>query len=108
MAGDAADARREVQRAAPDLILRDVWMPDIDGIYAVTGFGEKDEHVWLDGQAGRQIWPRLFPWAVLLRFVPLFLLNWQYRVFAKVRYRLFGQATTCIAPSATERPRFLD
>ncbi len=32
MAGDAAGARSEVQRARPDLILLDVWMPDIDGI----------------------------------------------------------------------------
>jgi two-component system nitrogen regulation response regulator NtrX len=32
VAGNAAGARSEVQRAAPDLILLDVWMPDIDGI----------------------------------------------------------------------------
>ncbi len=32
VAGDAAGARKEVQRSVPDLILLDVWMPDIDGI----------------------------------------------------------------------------
>ena len=32
VAGNATEARREVQRSAPDLILLDVWMPDVDGI----------------------------------------------------------------------------
>ncbi|MEZ5562919.1 MAG: sigma-54 dependent transcriptional regulator [Gammaproteobacteria bacterium] len=32
VAGDAAGARSEVRQTAPDLILLDVWMPDIDGI----------------------------------------------------------------------------
>ena len=32
VAADAAAARVEVGRARPDLILLDVWMPDVDGI----------------------------------------------------------------------------
>jgi predicted DCC family thiol-disulfide oxidoreductase YuxK len=82
--------------------------PDIDTIYAITGYGEPDERVHLDGAAGRLIWPRLFPIAVIIRFVPLVLLNLQYRLFAKLRYRLFGQAAACIVPSPEQRARFLD
>ncbi|MBM4221257.1 MAG: sigma-54-dependent Fis family transcriptional regulator [Gammaproteobacteria bacterium] len=32
VAANAAAAREEVRRAAPDLVLLDVWMPDVDGI----------------------------------------------------------------------------
>ena len=81
---------------------------DIDTIYAVTDYGGANERVHLDGEAGRLIWPRLFRLAWLLYLVPLFVLNLQYRLLAKVRYRLFGQADACIVPSPEERLRFLE
>lgn len=81
--------------------------PDPDVIYAITELNGPEERVWLDGAAGRQIWPRLFWFGALLRLVPLWLLNLQYRAFARIRYRLFGQAESCIAPSPAERARFL-
>lgn len=82
-------------------------MPDPDVIYAVSDLERPHERVWLDGAAARQIWPRLFWFAAVLRLVPLWLLNPQYRAFARIRYRLFGQAESCIAPSPGERARFL-
>ncbi len=81
---------------------------DIDTIYAVSDYGGANERVHVDGAAGRLIWPRLFWFAWLLYLVPLFLLNLQYRLFAKVRYRIFGQADACIVPSPEERLRFLE
>jgi len=80
---------------------------DVDTIYAVTDFGGPQERVWADGEAGRRIWPRTYRLAAILRVVPLVLLNLQYRLFARVRYRLFGQADACIMPSAEERQYFL-
>jgi predicted DCC family thiol-disulfide oxidoreductase YuxK len=81
--------------------------PDPDVIYAVSDLDGPNERVWLDGAAARQIWPRLFWFAAVLRLVPLWLLNLQYRAFARIRYRLYGQAESCIAPCAEERARFL-
>ena len=80
---------------------------DIDSVYLVTDAGTERERLHLDGAAGRLIWPALFRVAVLLRFVPLVLLNLQYRLFARVRYRLFGASTTCIVPSPELRARVL-
>ena len=82
--------------------------PDIDTIYAVTDYASVGERVHMDGAAGRRIWPRLFWPAWLMWLVPLFLLNLQYLLLARVRYRVFGQAEACIVPSAEERLRFLD
>jgi predicted DCC family thiol-disulfide oxidoreductase YuxK len=81
---------------------------DIDAIYLISDYGTAQERVHLDGQAGRRIWPSLFWFAYVIWLMPLFLLNLQYRLLAKVRYRLFGQADACIVPSAEERARFLD
>jgi len=80
---------------------------DIDTIYLVTDAGTERERLHLDGTAGRLIWPALFRIAVVLRFVPLALLNLQYRIFARIRYRLFGASDACIVPSAELRARVL-
>ena len=80
---------------------------DIDSVYLVTDAGTERERLHLDGAAGRLIWPALFRIAVVLRFVPLFLLNLQYRVLARIRYRLFGASDSCIVPSPELRTRVL-
>lgn len=80
---------------------------DIDTIYLVTDAGTERERLHLDGEAGRLIWPALFRVAVVLRFVPLFVLNLQYRVLARIRYRFFGASETCIVPSPELRARVL-
>jgi predicted DCC family thiol-disulfide oxidoreductase YuxK len=93
---------------ARDVLARHGLQPDIDVLYAVTHYGEPEERVHLDGAAGRVIWPRISRAFVIMRFVPLFLLNLQYKLFAKLRYRMFGQASTCILPAPELRTRFLD
>ena len=93
---------------AATVLARHGLAPDPDVIYAVSDLDGPAERVWQDGAAARQIWPRLFWFAAVLRFVPLWFLNPQYRAFARLRYRLFGQAESCIAPSPTDRARFLD
>ena len=92
---------------ATALFSRHKLIADIDTIYAITDFGGPAERVWTDGAASRRIWPQIYRIAKVLHIVPLFLLNLQYRLFAKIRYRLFGQAQACIAPTAEERSRFL-
>ena len=82
--------------------------PDIDVIYLVDGVGTERERVLLDGAAGRVIWPALFWFAWPVRLAPLFALNLWYRLFARVRYRLFGQSSVCIVRDALERSRFLE
>jgi predicted DCC family thiol-disulfide oxidoreductase YuxK len=95
-------------KLAQALLARHGLTPDIDAVYLVSHYGEPGERVHLDGAAGRLIWPSLFWFAAIVRLMPLFLLNLQYRLFAKVRYRLFGQAESCVVPSAAQRERFLD
>ena len=47
------------------------------------------------------------PWRLLtaLRLVPRFLRDAAYRAFAKIRYRVRGQA--CLVPTLAERARFI-
>jgi predicted DCC family thiol-disulfide oxidoreductase YuxK len=49
------------------------------------------------------------PWraAYHLRWVPAFVLDLGYRLFARFRYRLFGTLDACRIPTGDERARFL-
>lgn len=42
-----------------------------------------------------------------LIMVPPFVRNFFYRLFAKKRYRLFGQKNTCMLPTTKQKTRFL-
>ena len=80
---------------------------DVDRICLLVDEGTAHERLLVDGEAGRVIWPALFRGAVILRWVPLPILNVFYRVFARYRYRLFGKYDSCRVPSAEERERFI-
>jgi predicted DCC family thiol-disulfide oxidoreductase YuxK len=49
-------------------------------------------------------WPRLF---IGLKFIPKFIRDFGYDLFAKNRYALFGKRETCRIPEVSERNRFL-
>lgn len=50
---------------------------------------------------------RLWPCFYLFILVPPFIRNALYRLFAKHRYRLFGQKSECLLPTPSQRQRFL-
>lgn len=50
---------------------------------------------------------RLWPCLYLFILVPPFIRNALYRLFAKYRYRLFGQKSECLLPTPSQRQRFL-
>ena len=52
--------------------------------------------------------PRLFWFVTMLRWIPLFVLDFGYQAFAKRRYRFFGKYDACHVPTASERARFLE
>ena len=81
---------------------------DIDSVYVLVGAGTPDERLVRDGMAARAIWPRLFRFAVVLKWVPLPILDFCYRALAKRRYRLFGKYAACRVPTSKERTRFLE
>jgi len=81
---------------------------DLDSVYVLVAAGTPDEQLLRDGSAARAIWPRLFWFAAILRWVPLPLLDFFYRAFARRRYRLFGKYDVCHVPTREERGRFLE
>jgi predicted DCC family thiol-disulfide oxidoreductase YuxK len=81
---------------------------DIDSVYVLAAAGTPDERLFWNGRAARFIWPRLFWFAVILKWVPLSILDFGYRAFAKRRYRIFGHYDVCRAPTPQDRARFID
>ena len=50
-----------------------------------------------------------WPWrgVLVLRLVPRLLRDWGYDLFARHRYRWFGQRAVCAVPTPAQRTRFL-
>lgn len=46
-------------------------------------------------------------WFYIFRFVPRFLRDFFYKLFAKYRYRLFGRQDACMMPTPEIRARFI-
>jgi predicted DCC family thiol-disulfide oxidoreductase YuxK len=83
---------------------------DLDTAVLVERF-EGEERVYLRSQALLRALALLeSPWrrAAWLRFLPPILTDACYRLFAGLRYRLFGRFEHCRTPSPEERARFLD
>ncbi len=83
---------------------------DVDTVVFVDASGDA-ERVYLRSEAILRIWAELEPDRLLLRWlrhVPRPLADLAYRVFARLRYRVFGKLDECRVPSPEERARFLD
>ena len=46
LAENAAQARSERERGRPDLVLLDIWMPDVDGITLLKEWGVQGRMAW--------------------------------------------------------------
>lgn len=82
---------------------------DIDSMVYVDASGG-DEQVYLRSQAVLRVWIEVSPERALPRrllWLPRFLLDFAYWLFASLRYRLFGKRDECRVPTPGERARFL-
>lgn len=81
----------------------------LDSLVYVTGEGEAERVSWESRGAFLICRDLGYPWAAVawLRVLPRFLTDLGYRLFARVRYKLFGRLDTCRVPSPGERARFL-
>ena len=84
--------------------------PSLDTIVYVDGSGDR-ERVYLRSEAVfralREIEgaPR---WLLACAYLPRWLTDLGYRIFARLRYRLFGRLDACRIPAPEERDRILD
>ena len=72
--------------------------------------GIDGEHIHLRSDAVLRIVAAIDgPWRRLawLRVLPRPILDWGYRLFARNRYRMFGQLDVCPTPGEDERARFV-
>jgi predicted DCC family thiol-disulfide oxidoreductase YuxK len=92
--------------------VRAVWpevVPDgLDTVVYVDRSGSPP-HVWLRSRAVREILETLGggPGLALLRILPAPVADLGYRIFARLRYTLFGRRDACRVPTPEERLRFL-
>ena len=98
--GDAAAAARTRHAEFPR---------DVDTVVLLER-GSDGERIHLRSDAVLRIIAAIdTPWRRLawLRVLPRPILDWGYRLFARHRYRMFGQLDACPTPSEDERARFV-
>ena len=87
--------------------------PEIGGSLdsiAYVDASDGSERVHLRSEAVFRILAELDPpwrWLALLRWIPRPLTDLGYRIFARLRYRVFGRLDECRVPTPAERRRFL-
>ena len=77
---------------------------------AYVDASDGSERVHLRSEAVFRILAELDPpwrWLAMLRCIPRPLTDLGYRIFARLRYRVFGRLEACRAPTPAERRRFL-
>jgi predicted DCC family thiol-disulfide oxidoreductase YuxK len=82
---------------------------DVDTVVLLER-GSDGEHIHLRSDAVLRIVAAIDgPWRRLawLRVLPRPILDWGYRLFARHRYRMFGQLDACPTPGEDERARFV-
>ena len=81
----------------------------LDSLVYVVGSGSEEQVHW-ESKGAFFIFRDLgYPWAMLSwpRIFPRFITDLGYRIFARLRFRIFGRLETCRVPSPSERARFL-
>lgn len=94
---------REVMARHPEL------PAGLDSLVYVTGAGAEEALHWESRGAFLILRDLGYPWAAFawLRIIPRPITDLGYRLFARVRYKLFGRFDACRIPTPNERMRFL-
>lgn len=80
----------------------------LDTVWAQTSDGRLLKRSRAIAEALRQLGGGWWALGTFAKVVPTFLLDLCYRLFARYRYRLFGQLDACRIPRPDEKARFLE
>lgn len=85
------------------------WPPDLDSLVLVEQIGGRERLSWYTTGVLRMagLLPAPWSWLRVLLWVPAFLRDPFYRLFAAIRFRVFGHVEQCRIPSDDEAGRLL-
>lgn len=85
---------------------------DLDTFYLALDYGQPNERLLSRNDAAAAVLEELGgiwkSWGGLLKLFPRPVRDWQYKLIARNRYRLFGKFDTCPMPDPNHRHKFLD
>jgi predicted DCC family thiol-disulfide oxidoreductase YuxK len=86
-------------------------LSNLDTLYVIANAGKESEYLLCKSEAVIFILTRLRTAAVLgraLKLIPRRPADVLYSLFARYRYALFGELSTCTLPSVAERAKFIE